>query len=170
MFWQSKQERNNVTKKEKKIQGMPFQIYFEQLSTQIREKCKGKKKKKEEKSEKEDRERRKEKNVGITTAASWVSWKNRSFWPWHDPFLMKTVLDASSHLYKNVCPSVRMSVRTYIRVSTKIQEKPQKKTAIWAWITCGTHLVTRPGLFPWWMNWIYAYYMLQRRIYGSISI
>ena len=49
---------------------MPFQIYFEQLSTQIREKCKGKKKKKEEKSEKEDRERRKEKNVGITTAAS----------------------------------------------------------------------------------------------------
>ena len=51
-------------------------------------------------------------------------------------------LDASSHLYMRVCPSVRVSVRPSVYPSVNIKEKPPKKTIS----ACETHRITRPGL------------------------
>ena len=51
-------------------------------------------------------------------------------------------LDASSHLYMRVCPSVRVSVRPSVCPSVNIKEKPPKTTIS----ACETHRITRPGL------------------------
>ena len=67
---------------------------------------------------------------------------------WVDSFL-----DASSHLYRRVCPSVRVSVCPYVRTSVTIHEKPPKsaqnslKTSLLHTEPLRTHLFARPGLF-----------------------
>ena len=71
----------------------------------------------------------------------------------HYPFVdslllfLSLFLDASSHLYMRVCPSVRPSVCPYVRPSVcpsvNIKEKPPKTTIS----ACETHRITRPGLF-----------------------